>query len=122
METLLAAARSTRPLGGKRMDEELTYWRPQIMRHSHLDGRVEYAFHDVYFRGGKVISYTVHARSDRKATIEELEEWTRNKLPEAQRGLVCGDLGDTQHADDLDLWLVHMGDPPINYVPDQHTG
>lgn len=100
------------------MCEGFTYWRPQVMRHRDSDGCFEYAFHDVYFRDGKVISYTEHARSDRKATIEELEEWTRNKLPESRHGLVCGDLGYTYDADDLELWLLHVGDPPIDYVLD----
>jgi exonuclease III len=102
--------------------EGIAYWRPQVMRHSHPDGRVEYAVHDVYFaRGGSVVTYTEHARSARKATVEELEAWLRSMLPEAKEGVVCGDLGYTHDADDLALWLDYIGDTPIDYAAEDEA-
>lgn len=103
-------------------DESIAYWHPQVMRHTHRDGRMEYAFHDVYFsHDGSVITYTtytVHARSERMATVAELEAWLRSTLSAAGGGIGCGDLGYTHDADDLALWLRHIGDPPTNYETD----
>ena len=61
------------------MGEDGGYWCPQVMGHVRDDGGgAEFAFHDIYFsQSGSIRGYTIHARSDRKATVEDLEEWVR---------------------------------------------
>ncbi len=86
------------------------------MRHVGSDGRVEYAFHDVYFAGdGLVITYTIAARSVRMGSIADLGNWVRENLDRARDGIVCGDLGYVHSDEDLALWLDHIHDPPIQY-------
>lgn len=95
--------------------EDLTYWRPQVMRHRLPNGRFEYAVHEVYFSAdGSVVTDTVDALSERKGSVEELAAWLLGKLPEAEEGIVCGDLEYTYGDEDLTLWLAHIHDPPID--------
>jgi hypothetical protein len=90
------------------------------MRHVGSDGRVEYAFHDVYFAGdGSVITYTNAARSARRGSVAELEAWVRDNLDRAREGVVCGDLGYVHSDEDLALWLDHIHDPPIQFESDE---
>lgn len=101
------------------MGEDGDYWRPQVMRHIQDDGVVEFAFHDVYFsQSGSIRGCTIHARSNRKATVQELEKWIRQCLADSPCGVNCGDLGHTHDVEDLLLWLDQIGDPPIDYNPD----
>jgi hypothetical protein len=96
--------------------KELAYWRPQVMRHVGSDGRIEYAFHDVYFAGdGSMITYTLAARSVRRDSVAELEAWVRDNLERARDGIVCGDLGYVHSGEYLALWLDHVHDPPIQF-------
>jgi hypothetical protein len=100
-------------------DEEVAYWRPQVMRHLRPDGRVEYAFHEVYFsQDGSVVSYTADALSERTGSVEELEAWVSINLDGSRDGIVCGDLGYTYADEDLALWLKHITDPPLDYESD----
>jgi hypothetical protein len=100
--------------------KELAYWRPQVMGHVGSDGRVEYAFHDVYFEGdGSVITYTLAARSMRRGSVAKLETWVRDNLERARDGIVCGDLGYVHSDQDLALWLDHIRDPPIQFETDE---
>jgi hypothetical protein len=97
-------------------DEPESYWRPQVMRHRRRDGAVEYAMHDVYLeRGGRVGGYTEHARSPRMPSPAALKAWIIEHLPAAAAGVVCGDLGYTHRDYDLELWLEHVDDPPLDY-------
>src|SRR5262245_45167317 len=94
----------------------LTFWRPQVMRHSLPGGENEYAIHEVYFaKDGVVHSYTEDALSPRMASVDELDAWIRSVLPEAESGVTCGELGHTYDAEDLTLWLEHVRDQPIDY-------
>jgi len=86
-----------------------------VMRHRR-EGHLEYAIHDVYFEGANRVSgYTEQARSPRFATTEELKAWIVATLKDESGFVVCGDLGYEHSHTDLELWLVHIDDPPIDW-------
>jgi hypothetical protein len=89
------------------------------MRHRVVDGRDEYAIHDVYFDArGAVQGYTSAARSNRFSSVAELKQWILTMLPTADNGITCGDLAQTHSAEHLSHWLKHVDDPVIDYERD----
>ena len=97
------------------MDEENTYWRPQVMRHS--APKVEYAIHEVYFfKNGTVAGYTGDALSNRYESIFALKEALEELKNSGENNIKCGDLGYDYTNFDIELWLKHISDPFIEYV------
>jgi hypothetical protein len=89
------------------------------MRHRGAGGSAEYAMHDVYFEREKgVVGYTREARSPRLPSAAKLKAWIEEQLGSGRDTVVCGDLGCEYAREDLELWLRHAEDPPLEYDDD----
>lgn len=86
------------------------------MRHRKEVGHEEYAIHEVYFDAdGQVQRYTRDALSPREASIAALRATLISFLEQDGEEVLIGDLGYAYSNEDIEWWLEHIDDAPLDY-------
>jgi hypothetical protein len=97
-------------------NKPVSYWRPQVLRHTSSEVAEEFAVHEVHFSDyGNEWGPTADAVSSRYSSVKELKAALEKFISSDAISMRCGDSKYEYFREDIKLWLKHISDPVLEY-------